>query len=259
MFELFTDPQLIVAFFTLTALELVLGIDNIIFISILVDKLPPERRAFARRLGLFLAMFMRIALLAALSWLAGMTTPLFTVPVIEHGLSGRDLILVAGGLFLVWKSTGEVHQLLEGEEGGASRAVASTFAAVIAQIIVIDLVFSLDSIITAIGMVNHLGVMVAAVVASVALMMFFAGPIGEFVSAHPTIKMLALSFLLVVGVVLIVDGFGHHVPKGYIYFAMAFSVAVEMLNLRMRKNADRAVDLREPYAAPADAAGERRE
>lgn len=253
MLEFLTDPQLIVAFFTLTALELVLGIDNIIFISILVDKLPRERRNVARRLGLFLAMFMRIGLLAALSWLAGMTTPLFTVPVIEHGLSGRDLILVAGGLFLVWKSTGEVHQLLEGEEGSASKAVASTFAAVIAQIIVIDLVFSLDSIITAIGMVNHLGVMVAAVVASVGLMMFFAAPIGEFVSAHPTVKMLALSFLLVVGVVLIADGFGHHVPKGYIYFAMAFSVTVEMLNLRLRKAAAKPVDLHEPYTAePAD-------
>lgn len=247
MLEFLTDPQLIVAFFTLTALELVLGIDNIIFISILVDKLPPERSDFARRLGLFLAMFMRIALLAALSWLAGMTEPLFTVPVIDHGLSGRDLILVAGGLFLVWKSTSEVHQLLEGEEGSASKAVASTFAAVIAQIIVIDLVFSLDSIITAIGMVNHLGVMVAAVVASVGLMMFFAKPIGEFVSTHPTIKMLALSFLLVVGVVLIADGFGNHVPKGYIYFAMAFSVTVEMLNLRMRKKAEKPVNLHEAY------------
>lgn len=251
MFDFFTDPQLLIAFFTLTALELVLGIDNIIFISILVDKLPPEKRDLARRIGLFLAMFMRIALLAALSWMAGMTTPLITVPVIEHGLSGRDLILVVGGLFLVWKSTREVHQLLEGEEGSASRAVASSFAAVLTQIILIDMVFSLDSIITAIGMVNHLGVMISAVVASVGLMMLFAGPIGEFVSQHPTIKMLALSFLLVIGVVLIADGFGHHVPKGYIYFAMAFSVMVEILNLRMRKKAARPVDLREPYAAVA--------
>ncbi|MCB1888385.1 MAG: TerC family protein [Rhodocyclaceae bacterium] len=246
--EFLTDPQLIVAFLTLTALELVLGIDNIIFISILVDKLPPQQRALARRIGLFLAMFMRIGLLAALSWLAGLTAPLFVLPWIDQGISGRDLILILGGLFLVWKSTKEVHQLLEGEAGEASRAVSATFAAVIAQIIVIDMVFSLDSIITAIGMVNHLGVMIAAVVVSVALMMVFAGPIGDFVSRHPTVKMLALSFLLVVGVVLIADGFGHHVPKGYIYFAMAFSVVVEMLNLRMRHRAAAPVDLREPYA-----------
>jgi predicted tellurium resistance membrane protein TerC len=253
MLELFTDPQLIVAFLTLTALELVLGIDNIIFISILVDKLPPARRNFARRLGLFLAMFMRVGLLAVLSWLAGLNAPLFTLPLIEHGITGRDLILIAGGLFLVWKSTGEIHQLLEGEEGEASSAVAGTFAAVILQIIVIDIVFSLDSIITAIGMVNNLPVMVAAVVASVALMMFFAAPIGEFVSHHPTVKMLALSFLLVVGVVLIADGFGHHVPKGYIYFAMFFSVVVEMLNIRLRKRPAQPVDLHEAYA-PAERA-----
>lgn len=251
MLEIFTNPELLIAFFTLTALELVLGIDNIIFISILVDKLPPERRAFARRLGLFLAMFMRIGLLAALSWLAGMTAPLFTLPVLDQGISGRDLILIAGGLFLVWKSVGEVHQLMEGEEGEASSAVKATMAAVLTQIIVIDLVFSLDSIITAIGMVNNLPVMMAAVVASVGLMMFFAGPIGEFVSRHPTVKMLALSFLMVVGVVLVADGMGHHVPKGYIYFAMAFSVVVEMLNLRMRKRAAKPVDLHEPYVREA--------
>lgn len=253
MFDWIADPNAWIALATLTTLEIVLGIDNIIFISILVDKLPPERRQVARRLGLFLAMFMRIGLLAMLSWLAGMTAPLFTVPLIEHGMSGRDLILAGGGLFLVWKSTKEVHQLLEGEEGEASSAVSATFAAVIVQIIIIDLVFSLDSIITAIGMVNHLGVMVAAVVASVGLMMFFAGPIGDFVSEHPTVKMLALSFLLVVGVVLIADGFGHHVPKGYIYFAMAFSFVVEMLNIRLRKQG-RPVDLREPYVTDKDAA-----
>ena len=246
MLEIVTSPELLVALLTLTALELVLGIDNIIFISILVDKLPPARRAFARRLGLFLAMFMRLGLLATLSFLAGMTAPLFTLPVVEHGVSGRDLILIAGGLFLVWKSVGEMHQLMEGEEGEASSAVKATLGAVIAQIIVIDLVFSLDSIITAIGMVNNLPVMMSAVVASVALMMVFAGPIGEFVSRHPTIKMLALSFLLVVGVVLVADGLGNHVPKGYIYFAMAFSVAVEMLNIRMRKRA-KPVTLHEPY------------
>ena len=247
MFEFLSSPELLIAFFTLTALELVLGIDNIIFISILVDKLPPEQRAFARRLGLFLAMFMRIGLLMILAWLAGLTKPLFEV--FGTGLSGRDLILILGGLFLVWKSTSEIHQLLEGEEGEASSAVKATFTAVILQIIVIDLVFSLDSIITAIGMVSNLQVMIAAVIASVALMMVASAPISDFVSAHPTVKMLALSFLMVVGVVLVAEGFGHHVPKGYIYFAMAFSVIVEMLNIRLRKHAAKPVDLHEPYVA----------
>ncbi len=244
--EFLLSPEIWIAFFTLTALELVLGIDNIIFISILVDKLPPEKRELARKIGLFLAMFMRIALLLLLSWIVGLTEPVLTL--FGYGISGRDIILIVGGLFLIWKSTGEVHQLLEGEEGSESARVASSFAGVIAQIMVIDLVFSLDSIITAVGMVSQVGVMISAVVASVGLMMLFAKPIGDFVSNHPTIKMLALSFLVVVGVVLIADGFGHHVPKGYIYFAMAFSVAVEMLNIRMRKKATRPVDLREPYA-----------
>lgn len=246
MLELLLSPEIWIAFFTLTALELVLGIDNIIFISILVDKLPREKQELARRIGLFLAMFMRIALLLLLSWIVGLTEPVLTL--LGYGISGRDIILIAGGLFLIWKSTGEVHQLLEGEEGSESAKVASSFAGVIAQIIVIDLVFSLDSIITAVGMVSQVGVMIAAVVASVGLMMLFAHHIGDFVSNHPTIKMLALSFLVVVGVVLIADGFGHHVPKGYIYFAMAFSVGVEMLNIRMRKKAVKPVDLREPYA-----------
>ena len=246
MLEFLLSPEIWIAFFTLTALELVLGIDNIIFISILVDKLPKEKQELARRIGLFLAMFMRIALLLLLSWIVGLTEPVLTL--FGYGVSGRDLILIAGGLFLIWKSTGEVHQLLEGEEGSESAKVASSFAGVIAQIIVIDLVFSLDSIITAVGMVSEVGVMIAAVVASVGLMMLFAKSIGEFVSNHTTIKMLALSFLVVVGVVLIADGFGHHVPKGYIYFAMAFSVGVEMLNIRLRKKAAKPVDLREPYA-----------
>jgi len=246
MLEFLLSPEIWIAFFTLTALELVLGIDNIIFISILVDKLPKEKQELARRIGLFLAMFMRIALLLLLSWIIGLTEPVLTL--FGYGVSGRDLILIAGGLFLIWKSTGEVHQLLEGEEGSESAKVASSFAGVIAQIIVIDLVFSLDSIITAVGMVSEVGVMIAAVVASVGLMMLFAKSIGEFVSNHPTIKMLALSFLVVVGVVLLADGFGHHVPKGYIYFAMAFSVGVEMLNIRLRKKAAKPVDLREPYA-----------
>jgi len=246
MLELLADPQAWLAFLTLTALELVLGIDNVIFIAILVDKLPPERRDLARRIGLFLAMFFRIALLLVLAWIVGLTAPLFSV--LGQEISGRDLILLAGGAFLIWKSTGEIHQSLEGAHGDASRRVASTFAGVLAQIIVIDLVFSLDSIITAVGMVDKVEVMIAAVVASVALMMVFSGAISRFVSAHPTIKMLALSFLIVVGVALIADGLGTHVPKGYIYFAMAFSVAVEMLNIRLRARTAQPVKLHEPYA-----------
>jgi predicted tellurium resistance membrane protein TerC len=241
MMELLTDPQAWIAFATLTALELVLGIDNIIFISILVDKLPRERREFARRVGLFMAMFMRIGLLIVLAWIVGLVTPLFTV--LGQEISGRDLILILGGLFLIWKSTGEIHQALEGEEGHAAGAARATFTAVIVQIMVVDLVFSLDSIITAVGMVDDLPVMIAAVVASVALMMLFAGPIGRFVSDHPTIKMLALAFLVVVGVVLVAEGFDHHVPKGYVYFAMAFSLGVEMLNIRLRKRARKPVHL----------------
>jgi predicted tellurium resistance membrane protein TerC len=245
MFDLLFDPQVWVAFLTLTALELVLGIDNIIFISILVDKLPKQEREIARRVGLFLAMFMRVALLLVLSWVVGLTEPLFSLFRLE--ISGRDLILISGGLFLLWKSTKEIHQLLEGEKGEASTAIRATFPAIVLQITIIDLVFSMDSIITAVGMVDEVAVMVAAVIASLALMMVFAGPIGRFVSAHPTIKMLALSFLFVIGVVLIADGFDHHVPKGYVYFAMAFSVFVEMLNLRVRKRIARPVDLHERY------------
>ena len=245
MLELLADPQAWIAFLTLTALELVLGIDNIIFISILVDKLPRARRDLARRIGLFLAMFMRIGLLFVLSWIIGLTAPLFTV--LGQEISGRDLILIAGGLFLLWKSTREIHQLLEGAAGEASAAVRATFSAVIVQIMLIDIVFSLDSIITAVGIVDELAVMVAAVVASVLLMMAFSGAIARVVSSHPTIKMLALAFLFVIGVVLIADGFDHHVPKGYVYFAMAFSIVVELLNIRMRKRAERPVELREPY------------
>ncbi len=246
MLELLSNPQAWIAFFTLTALELVLGIDNIIFISILVDKLPVAQREVARRIGLFMAMFMRIGLLLVLSWIIGLTAPIFTV--LAHEFSGRDLILIGGGLFLLWKSTMEIHQLLEGEEGSKSNAVQATFAAVIVQIMIVDLVFSLDSIITAVGMVDEVAVMIAAVVASVGMMMLFAGAIGRFVSAHPSIKMLALSFLVVVGVVLITEGFEHNVPKGYVYFAMAFSVSVEMLNIRMRKRRTAPVHLHEPYS-----------
>jgi predicted tellurium resistance membrane protein TerC len=245
MMELLTDPQVWIAFATLTLLELVLGIDNIIFISILVDKLPPEKQALARRIGLFMAMFMRIGLLLVLSWIIGLVAPLFTV--LNQEISGRDLILILGGLFLIWKSTGEIHQSLEGQEGHSSGAVKATFTAVILQIMIVDLVFSLDSIITAVGMVDELAVMIAAVIVSVALMMVFAGAIGRFVSAHPSIKMLALSFLVVVGVVLLAEGFDHHVPKGYVYFAMAFSVGVEMLNIRMRKRSAQPVQLHNEY------------
>jgi len=245
MIELLSDPQAWIAFLTLTGLELVLGIDNIIFISILVDKLPPAQRDLARRIGLFLAMFMRVGLLLVLAWIVGLTEPLFTV--LQFKISGRDLILILGGLFLIWKSTKEIHQLREGAEGEASGAVAATFTQIIMQIVIIDIVFSLDSIITAVGMVSDVTIMIAAVITSVGLMMFFAGPIGRFVSAHPTVKMLALAFLLVIGVVLIADGMGNHVPKGYVYFAMAFSVFVEVLNLRMRKKAARPVELHEPY------------
>lgn len=245
MMELLTDPQAWIAFGTLTALELVLGIDNIVFISILVDKLPKEQQALARRIGLFMAMFMRIGLLLVLSWIIGLVEPLFTV--LKQEISGRDLILIAGGLFLIWKSTGEIHQSLEGEEGHSSSTVKATFTAVILQIMVVDMVFSLDSIITAVGMVDELAVMIAAVVASVGMMMLFAGAIGRFVSDHPTVKMLALSFLVVVGVVLIAEGFDHHVPKGYVYFAMAFSIGVEMLNIRVRRRSSKPAHLRAPY------------
>jgi predicted tellurium resistance membrane protein TerC len=233
MLELLTDPQAWIALATLTALELVLGIDNIVFISILVDRLPAAEQKRARQIGLFLAMFMRVGLLLVLAWIIGLVEPLFSVQ--GHEISGRDLILIGGGLFLIWKSTGEIHQTLEGSEEGGSTSVRANVWAVIGQIAVVDIVFSLDSIITAIGMVDRIEVMIAAVVASVALMMVFAGAIGRFVNQHPTIKMLALSFLVVVGIVLIADGFDQHVPRGYIYFAMAFSVMVEMLNIRMRR------------------------
>jgi len=254
--ELLADPQTWIAFATLTALELVLGIDNIIFISILVDKLPPAARDRARRIGLFMAMFMRVGLLLVLAWVIGLTAPLFAL--FGHEISGRDVILIAGGLFLLWKSVKEIHQLLEGEEGAASAGVRASFGAVVLQIMVVDLVFSLDSIITAVGMVKQVEVMIAAVIVSVALMMLFAGAIGRFVSAHPTIKMLALTFLVVVGVVLIAAGFDHEVPKGYVYFAMAFAVGVELLNIRMRKRAARPVHLHEAYVRDADAGDERR-
>jgi predicted tellurium resistance membrane protein TerC len=243
MMELLTSPQAWMAFATLTLLELVLGIDNIIFISILVDKLPKEKQEMARRIGLFMAMFMRVGLLLVLAWIVGLVKPLFTV--FSHEISGRDLILILGGLFLIYKSTTEIHESFEGtEEDQKASAVKATFASVILQIMVIDIVFSLDSIITAVGMVDDVRVMIAAVIASVGLMMLFAGTIGRFVSDHPSIKMLALSFLVVVGVVLIAEGVDHHVPKGYVYFAMAFSLGVEMLNIRFRKRSANPVHLK---------------
>jgi len=254
MLELLTSPEAWIAFATLTALELVLGIDNIIFISILVDKLPRERREFARRLGLFMAMFMRVALLLVLAWIVGLVEPLFTV--FGWPVSGRDLILIFGGLFLIWKSTSEIHEAFEGAASPkTASAVKTGFAAVILQIMVLDIVFSLDSIITAVGMVDDVRVMIAAVVASVALMMLFAAPIGNFVSEHPTIKMLALSFLVAIGLLLIAEGFGNHVPKGYIYFAMAFSVTVEILNIRLRKATERHAKVRSGSSTGESKAG----
>jgi predicted tellurium resistance membrane protein TerC len=247
--SLITNLELWIAFFTLTALELVLGIDNIIFISILVDRLPPSSREKARRMGLFLAMFMRVGLLLLLSWVVGATEPLFSV--LGKSISPRDLILISGGVFLLWKSTQEIHQLLEGEEEHEESTVKATFGAIIMQIIVIDIVFSLDSIITAVGMVDNVAVMIAAVIVSVGLMMLFARSIGTFVSNHPSIKMLALSFLMLVGMTLVGEGFGNHVPKGYIYFAMAFSLGVEMLNLRMHKKRAAPVHLHELYSRKA--------
>jgi len=246
--DMLQDPNVWAAFLTLTALELVLGIDNVIFISILVGKLPPEKRELARRVGLFGAMFMRIGLLMMLAWLVGLTEPIITI--MNQSLSGRDLVLLLGGLFLLWKSVGEIHETMEGSHDSSGHPVTHKFSVVILQIMLIDIVFSLDSIITAIGMVEQISVMIAAVVVSVGLMMLFAKAIGEFVSAHPTIKILALAFLVVIGVVLIAESLGHHVPKGYIYSAMAFSVGVEMLNLRMRKRSVRPVDLIASLAEP---------
>jgi predicted tellurium resistance membrane protein TerC len=245
VFDWLADPNAWIALATLTALEIVLGIDNIIFISILVGRLPEAQRDRARRLGLSLAMGTRILLLLSLAWIMRLTEPLFTV--FGKGISGRDLILIGGGLFLLWKSVHEIHGSLEGEEeeaGGVGTKAAASFGGVLVQIAIIDIVFSLDSVITAVGLADQVAVMVLAILISVAVMMFAAKSIGEFVDRHPTIKMLALSFLVLVGVTLIAEGFGTHVPKGYIYFAMAFSVAVEMINIRLRKRIVKPVQLR---------------
>lgn len=228
-----TNPEIWIALVTLTSLEVVLGIDNIIFISILAGKLPVEQQNRARQIGLSLAMFVRIALLFSLSWIIQLTEPILTV--LERGVSGRDLILLFGGLFLLGKATYEIHEKLEGEEGHASAKVKATFTSVIIQILLLDIVFSLDSVITAVGMVDELAVMVAAVVIAVGIMLLAAASVSAFVDRHPTVKMLALSFLLLIGFSLIVEAIHVHIPKGYIYFAMGFSVFVEMLNLRLRK------------------------
>jgi predicted tellurium resistance membrane protein TerC len=239
------DPQAWISLLTLTALEIVLGIDNIIFISILAAKLPAGQQAKARQVGLILALVMRILLLASIAWIVKLTTPLFSV--LGHGVSGRDLILILGGLFLLWKSTYEIHEKLEAKDGHANPAAgAVTFGRVIVQIMLLDIVFSLDSVITAVGMAKHLGVMVTAVILAMGVMLASAGAISDFVNRHPTLKILALSFLLLIGTTLVAEGLGIHFPKGYLYFAMAFSFGVEMLNLRMRAKAD-PVSLHQPY------------
>jgi predicted tellurium resistance membrane protein TerC len=239
-----TNPEIWIALATLTFLEIVLGVDNIIFISILSGKLPPAQQPKARRIGLLGAMGTRILLLFSLAWIIKLTAPLFAV--MGHPVSGRDLILIGGGLFLLGKSTLEIHERLEGEEGHGSSRVAATFASVIVQIMLLDIVFSLDSVITAVGMVDELWVMITAVVASVAIMMVAAEPISAFVHRHPTVKMLALSFLLLIGLSLLAEGFGQHIPKGYVYFAMGFSVFVETINLKLRSKTA-PVQLRDPF------------
>jgi predicted tellurium resistance membrane protein TerC len=250
--EWLTDPQAWVALATLTALEIVLGVDNVVFISILAGKLPADQRERARRWGLGLAMLMRIALLLSVSWVIGLTHPLFTV--LGQEISGRDLIMIGGGLFLLAKSTHEMHDKLEGGEGTASARVAASFGAVLAQIMLLDIVFSLDSVITAIGMADDVAVMIIAVVAAVGFMFAFAGRISAFVERHPTMKVLALSFLLLIGAALVAEGFDTHIPKGYIYFAMAFSLFVETINLRVRRVGTPPVHLHAAYRADGTAA-----
>jgi predicted tellurium resistance membrane protein TerC len=246
-FDWITQPEGWIALLTLVALELVLGVDNVIFISILAGKLPHEDQQRARTTGIMLAVITRVLLLLSLSWVISLEEALFTLPYFNIGISGRDLILLVGGLFLLWKSTHEIHDKLEGKEGQASAKVAGNFASVIIQIMLLDIVFSLDSVITAVGMVDELAIMIIAVVVAAGVMVFTAGPIGEFVERHPTIKILALSFLLLIGFTLIVEGLHQHIPKGYVYFAMGFSVFVEMINLRVRDSHVKPVNLRDPY------------
>jgi predicted tellurium resistance membrane protein TerC len=242
-----SDPQSWVALLTLTALEIVLGIDNIIFISILAGKLPKNQQGRGRQVGLLMAMLTRILLLLSLTWLTKLTDPIFTTGYL--GISGRDLILLVGGLFLLGKSTVEIHEKLEGKEGHASAKVKTSFVAVIVQIMLLDIIFSLDSVITAVGMANELAVMVTAVIIAVGIMLYAAGPISDFVNNRPTLKILALSFLLLIGANLIAEGLHFHIPKGYTYFAMGFSFLVEMLNQRLRDPKVKPVNLRQAYVA----------
>ncbi len=248
--EFLADPNVWIAFATLTILELVLGIDNVIFISILSGKLPESQSAKARTIGLALSLILRMLLLFSLTWIMGLTAPLFTVA--GYAISGRDLILLVGGLFLLAKSTHEIHGSLEGPEGEQVKKTYPGFTNVIIQITLLNVVFSLDSVITAVGMTNNLWVMVAAVVVSIVAMMFFAGPMGDFVHRHPTVKMLALAFLLLIGVNLMAEGFHQHIPKGYVYFAMAFSVVVEFLNMKLRKKSKAPVELKDPFHGSAE-------
>ena len=252
-FSWINSPAGWIALLTLTLLEIVLGIDNVIFISILSGKLPLSQRDKARKLGLTLALVTRILLLLGISWIAKLTTPLFELPLAwagvgeaQRGISGRDVILIVGGLFLLAKSVHEIHHKLEGHDDPENAGKAASFGAVIAQILVLDVVFSLDSVITAIGMADNVTVMILAVMIAIGFMLMFAGPISNFVEKHPTVKMLALSFLLLIGMTLVAEGFEQHIPKGYIYFAMAFAVMVELLNLKLRKPGDKAVELHEP-------------
>ncbi|HEX5826884.1 MAG TPA: TerC family protein [Candidatus Limnocylindrales bacterium] len=252
--EWITDPQAWIALLTLTVMEIVLGIDNVVFISVLVQRLPAEQRDRARTIGLGLAMGMRILLLLTISWIIGLTEPLFTI--LDHPVSVRDLILIVGGLFLIWKATTEIHEALEGDEGHATTGATAAFGAVLFQIVLLDIVFSLDSVLTAVGMADDVAVMIAAIVIAVGVMLFASGPISRFVHDHPTVKMLALSFLLLIGVTLIADGLGFHVPKGYVYAAMGFSVFVEMLNLfakRRRERKSGAIELRPTFVKDAPA------
>lgn len=249
-FSWISQPETWIALITLVALELVLGVDNVIFISILAGKLPKQDQQRARTTGIMLAVITRVLLLLSLSWIISLEEPFFHIPWFDGenlGISGRDIILIVGGLFLLWKSTHEIHDKLEGKEGHASAKVGATFTSVIIQIMLLDVVFSLDSVITAVGMVDHIEIMVIAVIIAAGVMIFTAGPLGEFVENHPTIKILALSFLLLIGFTLIVEGLHQHIPKGYIYFAMGFSVLVELINLRVRQKEVQPVQLRTPY------------
>lgn len=248
--EWIADPQIWISLLTLTALEIVLGIDNVIFIAILASKLPAEQQEKARKTGLMLALVTRILLLLSLTWIMGLTKPLFTLPVMNQPISGRDLVLLLGGLFLIWKSVKEVHEKLEDADGHANPTKSKiSFSGVIVQILLLDIVFSLDSVITAVGMADKIGVMIAAVVIALGVMLAFAKSISDFVNRHPTLKILALSFLILIGVTLVGEGLGRHIPKGYIYFSMAFAFAVEMINLKMRSKGKKQdpVQLNQPY------------